>query len=182
MGLATRQLRLSFQDIISVSAVMDPLDPQWKDDPGMKAFNEFLAKDYPEGDRADLNVLNGFNVAQTLVHVLMQCGDNLTRTNVMRQAANLKDFRTTNLLARHHDQQQPERFCADRANAAQKVQGRKMGAVRAHTQQRDRRIERFIRSSGGFDPARHLRASTVRWWLYDSQSAALNVINSSVRI
>ena len=77
---------------------MDPLDPQWKDDPGMKAFDEFLAKDYPEGDRADLNVLNGFNVAQTLVHVLMQCGDNLTRENVMRQAANLKDFRTTNLL------------------------------------------------------------------------------------
>jgi ABC-type branched-subunit amino acid transport system substrate-binding protein len=86
------------QGIISVAAVMDPLDPQWKDDPGMKAFDEFLAKDYPEGDRADLNVLNGFNVAQTLVHVLMQCGDNLTRENVMRQAANLKDFRTTNLL------------------------------------------------------------------------------------
>ena len=86
------------QGIISVAAVMDPLDPQWKDDPGMKAFDEFLAKDYPEGDRADLNVLNGFNVAQTLVHVLMQCGDNLTRANVMRQAANLKDFRTTNLL------------------------------------------------------------------------------------
>jgi ABC-type branched-subunit amino acid transport system substrate-binding protein len=86
------------QGIISVAAVMDPLDPQWKDDPGMKAFDEFLAKDYPEGDRADLNVLNGFNVSQTLVHVLMQCGDNLTRENVMRQAANLKDFRTTNLL------------------------------------------------------------------------------------
>jgi ABC-type branched-subunit amino acid transport system substrate-binding protein len=86
------------QGIISVAAVMDPLDPQWKDDPGMKAFDEFLAKDYPEGDRADLNVLNGFNVAQTLVHVLMQCGDNLTRANVMRQAANLKDFKTTNLL------------------------------------------------------------------------------------
>jgi branched-chain amino acid transport system substrate-binding protein len=86
------------QGIISVAAVMDPLDPQWKDDPGMKAFDEFLAKDYPEGDRADLNVLNGFNVSQTLVHVLMRCGDNLTRENVMRQAANLKDFRTTNLL------------------------------------------------------------------------------------
>ena len=41
------------QGIISVADLMDPLDPQWKDDPGMKAFDEFLAKDYPEGDRAD---------------------------------------------------------------------------------------------------------------------------------
>jgi branched-chain amino acid transport system substrate-binding protein len=86
------------QGIISVASVMDPLDPQWKDDPGMKAFDEFLVKDYPEGDRADLNVINGFNLAQALVHVLKQCGDNLTRENVMKQAASLKDFRTTNLL------------------------------------------------------------------------------------
>ena len=78
--------------------LMDPLDPQWKDDPGMKAFDEFLAKDFPEGNRADSLVVTGYNVAQTLVQVLKQCGDNLTRQNVMRQAANLKDFGTTNLL------------------------------------------------------------------------------------
>jgi ABC-type branched-subunit amino acid transport system substrate-binding protein len=86
------------QDIISVAYLMDALDPQWKDDPGMKAFDEFLAKDFPEGNRADNQVMIGYNVAQTLVQVLKQCGDNLTRTNVMTQAANLKDFRTTNLL------------------------------------------------------------------------------------
>ena len=86
------------QGIISVAFLMDPLDPQWKSDPGMKTFDEFLAKDFPEGNRADALVVTGFNVAQTLVQVLKQCGDNLTRENVMKQAANLKDFRTTNLL------------------------------------------------------------------------------------
>jgi ABC-type branched-subunit amino acid transport system substrate-binding protein len=86
------------QGIISVAFLMDPLDPQWMDDPGMKAFDEFLAKDFPEGNRADSLVVTGYNVAQTLVQVLKQCGDNLTRENVMKQAANLKDFRTTNLL------------------------------------------------------------------------------------
>ena len=86
------------QGIISVAYLMDPLDPQWKNDPGMKAFDEFLAKDFPEGNRADSLIVGGFNVAQTLVQVLKQCGDNLTRENVMKQAANLKDFRTTNLL------------------------------------------------------------------------------------
>ena len=86
------------QDIISVAYLMDALDPQWKDDPGMKAFDEFLAKDFPEGNRADSLLITGFNVAQTLVQVLKQCGDNLTRENVMMQAANLKDFRTANLL------------------------------------------------------------------------------------
>jgi ABC-type branched-subunit amino acid transport system substrate-binding protein len=86
------------QDIISVSYVMDALDPQWKDDPGMRAFDDFLARYFPEGNRADGLVMTGFNSAQTLVQVLRQCGDDLTRENVMRQAANLKDFRTTNLL------------------------------------------------------------------------------------
>jgi Periplasmic binding protein len=86
------------QGIISVAFLMDALDPQWKDDPGMKAFDEFLAKDFPEGNRADNQVMTGFNVAQTLVRVLEQCGDDLTRENVMKQAANLNDFRTTNLL------------------------------------------------------------------------------------
>jgi branched-chain amino acid transport system substrate-binding protein len=86
------------QDIISVAYLMDALDPQWKDDPGMKAFDEFLASDFPEGNRADSLVVTGFNMAQTLVQVLKQCGDDLTRENVMRQAASLKHFRTTNLL------------------------------------------------------------------------------------
>lgn len=86
------------QGIISVAYLMDPLDPQWKDDPGMKAFDRFLANDFPGADRTDSLVVAGFNVAQTLVQVLKECGNDLTRENVMRQAASLKEFRTTNLL------------------------------------------------------------------------------------
>ena len=86
------------QGIISVAYLMDAVDPQWKDDPGMKTFDDFLARDFPEGNRADNQIMLGYNIAQTLVQVLKQCGDNLTRENVMKQAANLKDFRTTNLL------------------------------------------------------------------------------------
>ncbi len=86
------------QDIISVAYLMDPADPQWKDNADMKGFDEFLAKHFPEGNRLDGSVMVGYNVAQTLVQVLKQCGDDLTRENVMKQAASLKDFRSTNLL------------------------------------------------------------------------------------
>ena len=67
--------------------------PAWKDDAGMKAWNEFLDKYFPEANRSDSNVMYGYTVAQGLVHVLKQCGDNLTRENVMRQAASLKDVK-----------------------------------------------------------------------------------------
>jgi ABC-type branched-subunit amino acid transport system substrate-binding protein len=86
------------EGIISDDYLMDPLDPQWKDDPGMKAFDDFLTKYFPEGDRADRYIIIGYNMAQTMVQVLKQCGDTLTRENVMKQAANLKNFRTDNLL------------------------------------------------------------------------------------
>ena len=86
------------QDIVSVAYLMDASDPQWSDDPGMKTFDKFLAKLFPEGNRADNIIVYGYNVAQTLVQVLKQCEDDLTRENIMKQAANLKDFRTDNLL------------------------------------------------------------------------------------
>jgi ABC-type branched-subunit amino acid transport system substrate-binding protein len=86
------------QDIISAAYLMDASDPQWKDNPGMKSFDDFLAKQFPEGNRLDGGVMVGYNVAQTMVQVLKQCGDNLTRANVMKQAASLKNFASTNLL------------------------------------------------------------------------------------
>jgi branched-chain amino acid transport system substrate-binding protein len=64
----------------------------------MKGFLDFLAKDFPEGNKLDGSVIVGYGVAQTMVQVLKQCGDDLTRENVMKQAANLKDFRTEVLL------------------------------------------------------------------------------------
>ena len=75
--------------IISVGYVKDPLDPAWKDDEGNKRYLAFMEKYYPDGDKySNLNVY-GYITAQLLVHVLKQCGDDLTRKNVMAQASHL---------------------------------------------------------------------------------------------
>lgn len=79
--------------IISVNYGKDPLDPAWKDDPGMKKYFDFMAKYYPEGDKDSNFNTYGYSTTQLLVHVLQQCGDNLTRENVMKQAASLKDVK-----------------------------------------------------------------------------------------
>jgi ABC-type branched-subunit amino acid transport system substrate-binding protein len=86
------------QGIISAAYLKDASDSQWDNDPGMKQFYDFLAKNYPDGNRLDGSTVVGYGVAQTLVEVLKKCGDDLTRENVMKQAANLKDFRTEVLL------------------------------------------------------------------------------------
>jgi len=86
------------QGILSAAYAKDGSDPQWNDDPGMKSFLAFLAKYHPEGNRLDASVVYGYGVAQTLVQVLEMCGDNLTRDNVMKQAASLKDFEPDTLL------------------------------------------------------------------------------------
>jgi branched-chain amino acid transport system substrate-binding protein len=86
------------QDIISAAYLKDASDKQWDNDPGMKEFYAFLEKDFPEGNKLDGSVVVGYGVSQTLVKVLQMCGDNLTRENVMKQAASLKDFRTEVLL------------------------------------------------------------------------------------
>ena len=86
------------QDIISSNYLMDPNDAQWKSNAGMKAWNEFLDKYYPEANRADASVMYAYIVSQGLVHVLKACGDNLTRENVMKQAANIKDLQLGGLL------------------------------------------------------------------------------------
>ena len=86
------------EGILSAIYIKDASDSQWKDDAGMKEFLAFMAKDFPEGDKLDASVIVGYGVTQTLIQVLKQCGDNLTRENVMKQAASLKDFRTEMLL------------------------------------------------------------------------------------
>jgi branched-chain amino acid transport system substrate-binding protein len=86
------------QGIISSAYLKDPTDPQWKNDAGMKAWNEFLDKYFPEANRTDASVIYGYTVTQTLVHVLKQCGDNLTRENVMKQAAGIRDLELGGLL------------------------------------------------------------------------------------
>jgi branched-chain amino acid transport system substrate-binding protein len=77
--------------LISVNYGKDPLDPQWKDDAGLKRYFDFMAKYYPDGDKNSNFNTYGYSTAQLLVTVLQMCGDNLTHENVMKQAASLKD-------------------------------------------------------------------------------------------
>jgi branched-chain amino acid transport system substrate-binding protein len=86
------------QDIISSAYLKDTSDPQWKDDAGMKAFDEFLTKYFPEGNRIDASVMYGYTAAQGLVYVLKNCGDDLTRANIMKQAASINGLELGGLL------------------------------------------------------------------------------------
>ncbi|MFC0282628.1 ABC transporter substrate-binding protein [Camelimonas abortus] len=80
------------QGVMSVNYMKDPTDPGLKDDPGVKEWNAFMDKYLPGVDKSQSNYVYGYNVARTLEQVLRQAGDDLSRENVMRQAANLKNF------------------------------------------------------------------------------------------
>jgi len=86
------------EGLISSFYLKEPTDPQWLKDKGYKDWVEWMKKYYPQGDLADLGNVYGYTVAQTLVYVLQQCGDDLTRENIMRQAANLKNVDLPMLL------------------------------------------------------------------------------------
>ncbi|WP_024516487.1 ABC transporter substrate-binding protein [Bradyrhizobium sp. Tv2a-2] len=77
--------------VISVNYGKDPLDPTWKEDAGLKRYFDFMAKYYPDGDKNSNFNTYGYSTSQLLAYVLKQCGDDLTRENVMKQAASLKD-------------------------------------------------------------------------------------------
>jgi branched-chain amino acid transport system substrate-binding protein len=76
--------------LITVAYLKDATDPEWANDPAMNEYKAFLKKWYPEGNVADSSNVYGYSAAMTLVQVLKQCGDNLTRENIMKQAASLK--------------------------------------------------------------------------------------------
>ncbi|MEA2942799.1 MAG: branched-chain amino acid transport system substrate-binding protein [Bradyrhizobium sp.] len=84
--------------ILSTNYLKDATDPTWKDDPALKEWAAFMDKYFPEGDKTSTFSVYGYLTAQTVVQVLKQCGDELTRENVMKQAANLKDLELGMLL------------------------------------------------------------------------------------
>jgi branched-chain amino acid transport system substrate-binding protein len=84
--------------IVSDFYLKDPTDPTWKNDAGYKWWVAFMDKYYPSGDKTDAFNVYGPSNAATVVQVLKQCGDELTRENVMKQAANLHNFRVPMLL------------------------------------------------------------------------------------
>jgi ABC-type branched-subunit amino acid transport system substrate-binding protein len=86
------------KDIISTAYLKDPTDPAWKDDPGVQTWRDFMDKYYPDGDKTNSNNVYGYAVAQTMVQVIKQCGDDLTRENIMKQAASIKNFSSDVML------------------------------------------------------------------------------------
>jgi branched-chain amino acid transport system substrate-binding protein len=99
VGAALRPAGLeNAKDIVSDFYIKDPTDPQWKNDPGYQQWAAFMDKYYPEGDKTDAGNVVGPSFCQTLVQILKQCGDNLSRENIMKEAANLHDFTVPMLL------------------------------------------------------------------------------------
>lgn len=86
------------QGIITTVYLKDPTDPAWADDAEYKEWLAWMDKYYPEGDKANPFNVYGYAAAQTLEQVLKQCGDDLSRENVMKQAASLRNFRAKMLL------------------------------------------------------------------------------------
>jgi branched-chain amino acid transport system substrate-binding protein len=86
------------QGVLSAAYAKDGADPQWDNDPGMKKWVAFLDKYMPGANKTDGSIVYGYGAAQTLAKVLQMCGDDLTRANVMKQAASLKDFEPDTLL------------------------------------------------------------------------------------
>ena len=84
--------------LISSAYVKDPSDPQWKNDAATKEWLAWMKKSFPDGDVADIFNVYAYTNAQLLVQVLKQCGDDLSRENVMKQAANLKNLELPMLL------------------------------------------------------------------------------------
>lgn len=84
--------------ILTTFYTKDPTDPQWKDDAAYATWSAFMDKYYPDGDKKSTFTVYGYTVAQTMVQALKQCGDELTRANLMKQAASIKDLELGMLL------------------------------------------------------------------------------------
>jgi branched-chain amino acid transport system substrate-binding protein len=84
--------------LITAAYIKDATDQRWKDDAGMKEWKEFAGKYLSASDFIDTNAAYGFSAAPTLLQVLKQCGPDLSRENIMKQAANIKDLELPMLL------------------------------------------------------------------------------------
>lgn len=96
--------------VITVAFRKDPNDPIWKDDPGMKDYLAFMKQYMPEANPSETYHVFGYATAQTFIHVLAMCGDNLTRENLMKQAASIKDLELPIMLPGIRFNTSPTRF------------------------------------------------------------------------
>jgi branched-chain amino acid transport system substrate-binding protein len=84
--------------VVSSAYLKDGSEPEWQNDPGLKRWSSFMDKYFPSGDRTNAFSVYGYSVAQAVVQVLQQCGDDFTHDNIMKQAANLHDLHLDMLL------------------------------------------------------------------------------------
>src|SRR5262249_13680290 len=84
--------------IISAYYLKDPIDPSWRNDQGYLEWLAFMNQYFPEGDKTSTFSVSGYSIAQTLVEVLKRAGDDLTRENIMKQAAGLKGLQLGMLI------------------------------------------------------------------------------------
>ena len=132
--------------MLSAGYLKDASDPQWKDDEGMKKFMVFIDKYMPGANISDANLVYGYAAAQTMVQVLKQSGDNLTRENVMKQAASLKDFVPDTLIPGIKINTSATDFAPIEQLKMWRFKKRPVGAVRRHHQRRDGRLVSIGRS------------------------------------
>ena len=84
--------------MITTNYIKDATDPRWNDDAGMREWRDFMAKQLPGADLTDLSYVFAYGASKTLHQMLKQCGDDFSRENIMRQAANIKDLELPVLL------------------------------------------------------------------------------------
>ena len=109
--------------LITVRAIKDPTDPQWANDDGYRGWLAWMQKYYPDGDQSDAGNVTGYDLAMAVVQVLKQCGDDLSRENIMRQAANL-DLELPMLLPGIKVSTGPKQFYPIRAAQLAKFSGK----------------------------------------------------------
>ena len=124
--------------IISAAYQKDPADPQWRDDPAMKAWNVWMDKYNPRVDKSDYYAPYGYNIGFAVVQLLKQCGDDLTRENIMKQATHL-DMELPLLLPGIRLKTEPDRPPPDQADAAGPLRRRALRAVQRRARERVRR-------------------------------------------
>ena len=99
IGMVLKPAGLEYAEgIVSTAYNKDATDPRWENDQGILAYKQFLQKYVPTINPNDLLAIGAYNEAETIVQVLKQCGDDLTRENVMRQATNIEGFKPDGLL------------------------------------------------------------------------------------
>ncbi len=110
--------------VITTLYLKDPTDPAWKQDPEYLAWVKFMDTYYPSGDKDNSFNAYGYAVGHTLIQVLKQCGDNLTRANIMKEAANVRKLRVPMLLPGITISTSPEDFYPIESMQMQRFNGK----------------------------------------------------------